>query len=213
MLFRSIQFTNESTTVNTGKYHMITLENVVINGSRGSGLTLKSENMTAINLSITNSGWKQSIDVQAALDKDKAVNPTWLKLDSATYNDGLQDLTKISNENPSLAATVIVGDDAKAPTHSWFMGSPYSWQRNVWADGKDYASTAASIFGFNVSVQNSTGPIALHTNLTAALANYVDTVATVPRLKAITLTNPLRIEKAITSNCTDRQITAGVTMP
>ena len=180
-----IQFTNESDTVNTGKYHMITLENVVINGSQGSGITLKSENMTAVNLTIQNSGWGQSIDVEAA----KAVNPTWLKVDEQTYDAGLKDLTMISNEG-TTKATVYRGGSLQDATHSWFHPDKkaiYGQQRIVWATAGDYATKAKSGI-FNASVQNSTDSIIdLHTDLSKALTTHAAEKAIVTQLKDITL--------------------------
>ncbi|MDE2546531.1 MAG: InlB B-repeat-containing protein [Methanocorpusculum sp.] len=182
-----IQFTNESKTVNTGKYHMITLENVVINGSQGSGITLKSENMTAVNLTIQNSSWGQSIDVEAAAD---GVNPTWLKVDDQTYTRGLKDLTMISNEG-TAKATVYRGDSLQDATHSWFRPDKeaiYGQQRIVWATAEDYATKVESGI-FNASVRNSTDSIIdLHTDLSKALSStYAASGATVTLLKDITL--------------------------
>ncbi|MCZ0861617.1 hypothetical protein O0S10_10395, partial [Methanocorpusculum sp. MG] len=200
-----IQFLNESTTPNTDKYHMITLKNVLINGSSGSGLTLKSENLTAVNLTIQNSAWQQSIDVEA----QKAVNPTWLRMDETTYTN-LKDLTKISNEGET-PATVIKGENSLDPTHSWFLseGNTYAQQRLVWAAGDNYATQAASGI-FNASVQNTTsGTTALHANLTKALNNYVADDATVTQLKDVELSSdPILISKNITFDGGKKLITA-----
>ena len=183
----------------------ITLNNVTINASQGSGLTMKGVNVSATNLTITNSGWGQSIDIQRTTNVVSN-----LTIDTL---EKLGDPTQISDEGKTESDQVFVGSNgAMKPTHSWFVtpksGSGYTHDRNVWATDSNYATKAG--FGiFNASVQNVSGPVALHMDLKKALENYAADGATVTLLQEISsLSEPIVISKNITFDGADKKITS-----
>lgn len=79
------------------------LENVTALNSRGSGLTINGSSVAATGLTISGSGWGQSIDLSKGSGVDAAAA---LTLDSAS---GLADINKIT-EDGTNEATVTVGN-------------------------------------------------------------------------------------------------------
>lgn len=80
----------------------LVLENVTIQNSAGTGLTVNGSTVEATNLSISGSGWGQSIDVSKGQNVDGAAT---LVLDSV---NGLQDTMGIV-EDGAKTATITVG--------------------------------------------------------------------------------------------------------
>lgn len=78
------------------------LENVTLKNSKGTGFTVNGSSVTATNLTISGSGWLQSIDVSKGQNVSGAAN---LTLDSV---NGLQDTRGIVEDN-TCTATVTVG--------------------------------------------------------------------------------------------------------
>ena len=178
----------------TGENNQIVLENLLINGSKEMGLHVNGANVSATNLTIRNSGWGVGIDVQ----RGKVVTTT-----SSLYIDTLDkidDLFQISDEEftgGSNTASVYIGG---TKTTAYLAYTPnkdetsYGLNRNLWLN-----DATVSIFA-EAKVVNTSGPVALHTDLAQALTSYVDAGSTVTQLQDITLTEKLTINKEITFN-------------
>lgn len=85
-----------------GENDVVTLENVTILNSAGSGMTVNGAKVNATNLTIEGSAWEQSIDVSKG---GNVTTPSQLTLDSA---DGLKDTFAIV-EDGATTATVNIG--------------------------------------------------------------------------------------------------------
>lgn len=85
-----------------GENDVVTLENVTILNSAGSGMTVNGAKVNATNLTIEGSAWEQSIDVSKG---GNVTTPSQLTLDSA---DGLKDTFAIV-EDGDTTATVNIG--------------------------------------------------------------------------------------------------------
>ena len=132
---------NNVTLENTGKAYglnvyentgMVTLEDVTITGSAGSGITLNGGNLQAENLNISESAW-QSIDVTTKPDVD---GTSVLTLDNT---DGLADFVKIAQdkvEDKDLASVTVGGEKWNAVSVVNGESVKYIFRED--ATGKEY---------------------------------------------------------------------------
>ena len=197
----------------TGENNQIVLENLLINGSKEMGLHVNGANVSATNLTIRNSGWGVGIDVQ----RGKVVTTT-----SSLYIDTLDkidDLFQISDEeftDGSNTASVYIGGTKTTAYLAYTPnkdGTSYGFNRNLWLNDATVTKFAEA------KVENMSGPVALHTNLTEALTTYVDSGAMVTILKDFEHVydyqngpvNRPTITKAITLNLNGKTITAKAT--
>ena len=184
----------------TGADNQIVLKNLLINGSKEMGLHVNAANVSATNLTIRNSGWKVGIDVQ----KGKSLTTT-----SSLYIDTLdkiEDPLQISDEEftkGSNTASVYI-DGTETPAYLAYTsskdGTSYGLDRNLWLNDATVSKFAAA------KVVNTSGPVALHTDLAQALTSYVDAGSTVTQLQDIALTEPITIDEAITFDGSKKKI-------
>ncbi|MCZ0860917.1 InlB B-repeat-containing protein, partial [Methanocorpusculum sp. MG] len=187
---------------NTNDSIAITLENLILNDSAGSGLNVNGANVSITNVTIQNSNWTQSIDVSSGKDVQYASN---LTIDEMSE---LKDALPIVNDNQQigLKATVHSSSNSYTPYDLYIGDENYALQKRVW--GKSNFNTADAEAKVVNSSSSSTIP-ALHANLTKALNSYVDDGATVTQLKEVTLSSdPIVISKNITFDGDKKSITA-----
>lgn len=125
-----------------GENDVVTLENVTILKSAGSGMTVNGAKVNATNLTIEGSAWDQSIDVSKG---GSVTTPSQLTLDSA---DGLKDTFAIVEDGDTTATVNIGGKEncgAVATAMEDSNGNSYlKYQYNTFAEtGKDYMAPAA----------------------------------------------------------------------
>ena len=125
-----------------GENDVVTLENVTILKSAGSGMTVNGAKVNATNLTIEGSAWEQSIDVSKG---GSVTTPSQLTLDSA---DGLKDTFTIVEDSDTTATVNIGGKEncgAVATAMKDSNGNSYlKYQYNTFAEtGKDYMAPAA----------------------------------------------------------------------
>ncbi|WP_418434229.1 InlB B-repeat-containing protein [Anaerotignum lactatifermentans] len=124
-----------------GENDVVTLENVTILNSAGSGMTVNGAKVNATNLTIEGSAWEQSIDVSKG---GNVTTPSQLTLDSA---DGLKDTFAIVEDGATTATVNIGGKEncgAVATAMEDSNGNSYlKYQYNTFAEtGKDYMAPA-----------------------------------------------------------------------
>lgn len=124
-----------------GENDVVTLENVTILNSAGSGMTVNGAKVNATNLTIEGSAWEQSIDVSKG---GSVTTPSQLTLDSA---DGLKDTFAIVEDGATTATVNIGGKEncgAVATAMKDSNGNSYlKYQYNTFAEtGKDYMAPA-----------------------------------------------------------------------
>lgn len=124
-----------------GENDVVTLENVTILNSAGSGMTVNGAKVNATNLTIEGSAWDQSIDVSKG---GSVTTPSQLTLDSA---DGLKDTFAIVEDGATTATVNIGGKEncgAVATAMKDSNGNSYlKYQYNTFAEtGKDYMAPA-----------------------------------------------------------------------
>ena len=124
-----------------GENDVVTLENVTILNSAGSGMTVNGAKVNATNLTIEGSAWEQSIDVSKG---GSVTTPSQLTLDSA---DGLKDTFAIVEDGAATATVNIGGKEncgAVATAMKDSNGSSYlKYQYNTFAKtGVDYMAPA-----------------------------------------------------------------------
>lgn len=125
-----------------GENDVVTLENVTILKSAGSGMTVNGAKVNATNLTIEGSAWEQSIDVSKG---GSVTTPSQLTLDSA---DGLKDTFAIVEDGDTTATVNIGGKEncgAVATAMEDSNGNSYlKYQYNTFAEtGEDYMAPAA----------------------------------------------------------------------
>lgn len=125
-----------------GENDVVTLENVTILNSAGSGMTVNGAKVNATNLTIEGSAWEQSIDVSKG---GSVTTPSQLTLDSA---DGLKDTFAIVEDGDTTATVNIGGKEncgAVATAMEDSNGNSYlKYQYNTFAEtGEDYMAPAA----------------------------------------------------------------------
>lgn len=125
-----------------GENDVVTLENVTILKSAGSGMTVNGAKVNATNLTIEGSAWEQSIDVSKG---GSVTTPSQLTLDSA---DGLKDTFAIVEDGDTTATVNIGGKEncgAVATAMEDSNGNSYlKYQYNTFAKtGEDYMAPAA----------------------------------------------------------------------
>lgn len=124
-----------------GENDVVTLENVTILNSAGSGMTVNGAKVNATNLTIEGSAWEQSIDVSKG---GNVTTPSQLTLDSA---DGLKDTFAIVEDGATTATVNIGGKEncgAVATAMEDSNGNSYlKYQYNTFAEtGVDYMAPA-----------------------------------------------------------------------
>lgn len=124
-----------------GENDVVTLENVTILNSAGSGMTVNGAKVNATNLTIEGSAWEQSIDVSKG---GSVTTPSQLTLDSA---DGLKDTFAIVEDGATTATVNIGGKEncgAVATAMKDSNGNSYlKYQYNTFAKtGVDYMAPA-----------------------------------------------------------------------
>ncbi len=178
------------------------LKNVIINESEGSGLTVKGTNLTATNLTIKNSGWKQSIDT----DISSAI-ASKLEIDTL---EKLMDVVQISDES-STDGQIFVGGSEVKPTYVFIDEDGHS-QRLVWTAEEGYTDKLREYTknAFVAQIESVGEPTALYPSLKAAFTNAEDG-DTVTQIKDAEIsadtTEGLVISKDITLNGNGYSIT------
>lgn len=124
-----------------GENDVVTLENVTILNSAGSGMTVNGAKVNATNLTIEGSAWEQSIDVSKG---GSVTTSSQLTLDSA---DGLKDTFAIVEDGATTATVNIGGKEncgAVATAMEDSNGNSYlKYQYNTFAKtGVDYMAPA-----------------------------------------------------------------------
>lgn len=203
---------------NTGNDVLITLENVVLNNSAGSGLNVNGANVTLTNVTIENSAWNQSVDVSSGSGVSYHSN---LTIDS---DSTLNDLYQVVNDKTN-GIDAQVSSDSYKPYDLYYayhykdgQFDAYSLQKRVWSNDDDFSTevrfvvdkrdSSFAVASANLSVLNTSVAIpALHCNVTDALKSYVVDNAVVTQLQELTLTESIKIEKAITFDGDNKQIT------
>ena len=125
-----------------GENDVVTLENVTILNSAGSGMTVNGAKVNATNLTIEGSAWEQSIDVSKG---GNVTTPSQLTLDSA---DGLKDTFAIVEDGATTATVNIGGKENCGAVATAMMddsGALYlKYQYNTFAvTDTDYMAPAA----------------------------------------------------------------------
>lgn len=192
----------------------IRFENVVLMNSNGSGLTVNGAKINATNLTVKGSEW-QSVDVSLG---EGVKSQSSFTLDEAS---NLEDAYQISSDlTKNTRFGVVDLPDTYTEYQLFGESSGYKNLRKYWSTNSNFVSNLVSdLPDFNVSVTNTSGPVALHTNLTEALTTYVDSGAMVTILKDFEHVydyqngpvNRPTITKAITLNLNGKTITAKAT--
>ncbi len=176
----------------------VTLQNIVLNNSAGSGLNINGANVSIANVTIQNSAWGQSIDVSSGQGVQYASNLTITGSENA-----LHDPYPIVNDKEQGINAQVKGNESYTPYdlyyayHDTDKFNEYSLQKRVWSSAENFAtsvqflvdkrpSASPMVAYANLSVQNSTnGAIpALHCNVTDAFS-YTGTGATVTLLRDV----------------------------
>jgi len=177
----------------------VLLVNLFVNGSAGSGITLKG-NATANNVTVQNSAWYQSIDIGPS--KNSITDFGHIKMDSKTYSQ-LKDYVMISDEGRN--DDVYVDGVKKAPTHNITEviskpdGSNDYGARNVWLSN---AQNFYDGFGVTAIIAEDGQPIKVYKTLETAVA-AAEAGDTVTLQNNVALDSTLTIEKDVTITADD----------
>ena len=180
---------------NTGNTPMH-LENIKINGSQGSGLNVNGGSVSLINVTIQNSVW-QSVDVSAN-DVDAFSSFT---MDSQSK---LCDAVEINTDQPGKTVTLDLPSKYLEYSFSYYSSDgTYDVMKRVWSTNVDKAAqkiAQSKDVTFIATLQNNPDdPLAYHADFSEAMSDAKDG-ATVTQLEALTLTEPITINKKITFN-------------
>ena len=209
VVLENITLHSEDTAFGLQAYHdssvtkLVTLKNVVLTNSSGSGLNVNGGNVSLINVTIQNSGW-QSVDVSA---NEEGASSSFM-MDSQSK---LRDEVEINTDKPTK--TVTLNLPSEYPKYSFFYDDEdddegYDEKKLVWSTNVDAAAekiAESKGVTFNATVQNSGDPLAYHADFLKAMSAAEDG-ATVTQLEKLTLTEPITINKAITFDGSKKEI-------
>ena len=180
---------------------LVTLENVVLTNSFGSGLNVNGGNVSLINVTIQNSGW-QSVDVSANAEGASSS----FMMDSQSK---LRDEVEINTDQPTKDVTLTLPSEYSKYSFS-YGDEGYGEKKLVWStDVNAAAGKIAESKGvtFNATVQNPGDSLALayYADFSEAM-DAAEDGATVTQLQDITLTEPITIDEAITFDGSKKKI-------
>ncbi|HJK17117.1 MAG TPA: InlB B-repeat-containing protein, partial [Methanocorpusculum sp.] len=194
----------------------IRFENVVLMNSIGSGLTVNGAKINATNLTVKGSEW-QSVDVSLG---EGVTSQSSFTLDEASNLEDAYQISSDLTKNTQFGVVDLPDTYTEYQLFGEVGSSGYKNLRKYWSTNSNFVSNLVSdLPDFNVSVTNTSGPVALHTNLTEALTTYVDSGAMVTILKDFKHVydyqngpvNRPTITKEITLNLNGKTITAEAT--
>ena len=180
--------------------NLVTLKNVVLTNSYGNGLNVNGGNVSLSNVTIQNSGW-QSVDVSA--NAEGAFSS--FTMDSQSK---LRDKVEINTDQPGKDVTFDLPSKYLEYSFSYDDGEygvkKLVWSTNVTAAAEKIAESKGVTF--NATVQNPGDPVAYyHAEFSEAMKAAGDG-ATVTQLEALTLNEPIIINKAITFDGKNKEI-------
>ncbi|MCZ0860836.1 InlB B-repeat-containing protein, partial [Methanocorpusculum sp. MG] len=192
----------------------VILNNVELNGSSGSGITINGATVTASGLEISNSNWQQSIDV--GLSSSPGVESATLTL---TGSNTLNDPYQINSDNPEKV-TVSASGYTAYDWYYWYTDTTiktYGNYKRTWTTKSDFATNAKIPKDLtstaSVIVRNSSSAIpALHQDLVNA-TKYISDGATITLLQNVTTTETATITKKVTLDLNGYTITGPTTTP
>ena len=181
----------------------ITLTNLTLTNSRGSGITINGADVIASNLTISKSGWNQSIDV--GISADPSFDESTLTL-SGTNN--LQDTYQINSDNPDKVTVEVDGVDVYTiyDWYYWYMDGatfmPYDNYKRTWTTNSDFATEVdiPKVQGSKAAVwvyDTDSKVYALHQDIGNATTHF-KAGDSVKQLQNIDVNAPITIEEAIT---------------
>ena len=185
---------------NTG---MVTLEDVTITGSAGSGITLNGGKLQAENLNISGSKWQQSIDVTTKPDVDGTSS---LTLDNI---DGLADSIKIvqdKEKNKGVASvtvggetwnavSVVNGESVKyifsedATGKEYYVGTPEDLKKALLVDGAEIHITK----DLDVQLENPANASAFEINNDVTIIGEYDGITITTNAAAFYIKNDVTV--------------------
>ena len=181
----------------------ITLTDLTLTNSAGSGITINGADVSASGLTISESAWNQSIDV--GISAKPSVHESNLTL---TGTNDLLDTYQINSDNPDAVTVNGVDGYTIYDWYYWYMDKDtlmeYKNYKRTWTTNPDFA-TAVDIpkvpgSKAEVCVYNTESNVyALHQDIGNA-TQYFETGDSVTQLQDITLTEKLTINKKITFN-------------
>ena len=118
----------------------VRLEDVTLTGSKGSGLTVNGSELTAKNLSVSNSAWGQSIDVSRG---DGVKQAAVLTLTGAALGDKLAIIEDVASAETPAAATVTV-DGKQWGSYLYTYESGGTRYKHIYTEG---AALMAAVHG------------------------------------------------------------------
>ncbi len=185
----------------------ITLTNLTLTKSAGSGITINGAVVSASNLTISESAWNQSIDV--GLSASPSVEGSTSTLTLSGTND-LQDIYQINSDNPG--SVTVKGDGVDGYTiYDWYYwytdkGTPmdYGNYKRTWTTNPNFATAVdiPKVQGSKAAVcVSNTEPnvYALHQDIGNA-TTFFETGDFVTQLQDIDVDAPITINKKITFN-------------
>ena len=186
----------------------ITLTDLTLTNSTGSGITINGADVSASGLTISKSAWNQSIDV--GISASPSVLESTLTLEGT---NSLQDIYQINSDNPENV-TVTVGGYTTYDWYYWYMdgddSKEYKNYKRTWTTNSDFATEVdiPKVPGSKAEVcVSSTGSnvYALHQDIGNA-TTYFETGDFVTQLQDIYVDAPITIDEAITFDGSKKKI-------
>ncbi|HJK15800.1 MAG TPA: InlB B-repeat-containing protein, partial [Methanocorpusculum sp.] len=186
----------------------ITLTNLTLTNSTGSGITINGANVIASDLTISESGWNQSIDV--GISAKPLVDESTLTL-RGTNN--LQDIYQINSDNPDNV-TVTVDGYTTYDWYYWYMDGDnfkeYDNYKRTWTTNSDFATKVdiPKVQGSKAAVwvyDTDSKVYALHQDIGNA-TTYFKAGDSVKQLQNINVDAPITIDEAITFDGNEKTI-------
>lgn len=188
----------------------ITLTNLTLTKSAGSGITINGADVFASNLTISKSAWNQSIDV--GISADPSVDESTLTL---TGTNDLQDPYQINSDNPGSVTVHGVDGYTTYDWYYWYMDGntpkDYGNYKRTWTTNPNFATAVdiPKVQGSKAAVcVSNTEPnvYALHQDIGNA-TTFFETGDFVTQLQDIDVDAPITINKAITFDGSGKTLT------
>ncbi|HJK10125.1 MAG TPA: InlB B-repeat-containing protein [Methanocorpusculum sp.] len=179
----------------------ITLTNLTLTNSAGSGITINGAEVSASNLTISESGWNQSIDV--GISAKPSVYESTLTL-SGTNN--LLDIYQINSDKPDNVTVKGVDVYTIYDWYYWYMDGatfmPYDNYKRTWTTNSDFATEVdiPKVQGSKAAVwvyDTDSKVYALHQDIRNATTHF-KAGDSVKQLQDIHVDAPITIEAPIT---------------
>ena len=186
----------------------ITLTDLTLINSTGSGITINGADVSASGLTIAKSGWDQSIDV--GISTKPSVSASTLTL---TGTNDLQDTYQINSDNPN-AVTIKADGYTIYDWYYWYMDKDtlmeYKNYKRTWTTNPDFATEVdiPKVPGSKAAVcvyNTESNVYALHQDIGNATTHF-EAGDSVKQLQDIEVDAPITIDEAITFDGNGKKI-------